>query len=259
MKKVLTIAGSDCSGGAGIQADIKTITVHNIYAMSVITALTAQNTLGVQGVLDATPEFVGEQMDSIFNDIAPDSVKIGMVSNKEIIRIIAEKLKYYKAKNIVLDPVMISTSGSKLLKDDAMDMLITTLMPLADIITPNIPEGECLCGFPIENKEDMVEAVKKINDFYTGAILLKGGHLNECSDDLLYVKGEIYWFKGEKINNPNTHGTGCTLSSAIACNLAEGEKINISVLNAKEYINGALNANLNLGAGSGPLNHCWNL
>ena len=259
MKKVLTMAGSDCSGGAGIQADIKTITVHNMYAMSVITALTAQNTLGVQGVLNATPEFVGQQIDSIFNDIVPDSVKIGMVSNKEIIKTIAVKLKYYGAKNIVLDPVMVSTSGSKLLDPDAMDMLINVLMPLADIITPNILEGECLCGFSIESKGDMIKAVQKISTFYTGAILLKGGHLKECSDDLLYAGGEIYWFKGERINNPNTHGTGCTLSSAIACNLAQGHGINLSIGNAKGYINGVLEANLDLGAGRGPLNHCWNL
>lgn len=259
MKKVLTIAGSDCSGGAGIQADIKTITVHKIYAMSVITALTAQNTLGVQGVLNATPEFIVQQMDSIFTDIVPDSVKIGMVSNKEIIKIIAEKLKYYKAKNIVLDPVMVSTSGSKLLDDDARDMLINTLMPLADIITPNIPEGESLCGFSIKDKEHMIEAAKKISTFYKGAILLKGGHFQDSCDDLLYINGEVTWFKGDRIDNPNTHGTGCTLSSAIACSLAQGNEVTLSVKTAKEYINGALEASLNLGAGRGPLNHCWNL
>lgn len=259
MKKVLTIAGSDCSGGAGIQADLKTITIHKTYAMSVITALTAQNTLGVQGVLDVTPEFVGAQLDSIYNDIIPDSVKIGMVSNKDIIKTISEKLTQYKAKNIVLDPVMISTSGSKLLNDDAIDMLINTLMPLADIITPNIPEGECLCGFAIKNKEDMLEAAKKISTFFKGTILLKGGHFEDSCDDLLFYNGEFSWFKGERIDNSNTHGTGCTLSSAIACNLANGIEMKLSVLKAKNYINGALKADLNLGNGRGPLNHCWTL
>lgn len=258
MKKVLTIAGSDCSGGAGIQADIKTITVHNMYAMSVITALTAQNTMGVQGVLEATPEFVAKQLDSVFTDIVPDAVKIGMVSNKEIISIIADKLKAYNVKNIVLDPVMVSTSGSKLLEEDAMDMLINKLMPLATIITPNIPEGECLCNLKIETRDDMIKAVKKIGTFYKGNILLKGGHLKDCSDDLLYSKnGNITWFKGEKVENPNTHGTGCTLSSAIACNIAETNELIECIKNAKEYITGALKANLNLGKGSGPLNHCW--
>lgn len=257
MKKVLTIAGSDCSGGAGIQADIKTITVHNMYAMSVITALTAQNTMGVQGVFEATPEFVSQQLDSVFADIIPDAVKIGMVSNKEIISKLADKLKEYNVKNIVLDPVMVSTSGSKLLVEDAMEMLINKLMPLATVITPNIPEGECLCGMKIDSKEDMIKAVKKIGEFYKGVILLKGGHLKECSDDLLYVDNKITWYKEEKINNNNTHGTGCTLSSAIACNIAEGYNIEDSVKNAKAYITGALKSGLNLGKGSGPLNHCW--
>lgn len=259
MKKVLTIAGSDCSGGAGIQADIKTITAHKMYAMSAITALTAQNTIGVQGVLEATPDFLGMQLDSIFNDITPDSIKIGMVSNKHIISRIADKLIEYKAKNIVLDPVMISTSGSKLLADDSMEVLINKLMPLARIITPNIPEGECLCGFEIKSKEDMLKAVKRISTFYKGAILLKGGHLTDCSDDLLFCNEEITWFKQERIDNKNTHGTGCTLSSSIACNLAKNKDLVIGIRNAKRYITGALKADLNLGTGSGPLNHCWNL
>ncbi|MGE4283239.1 MAG: bifunctional hydroxymethylpyrimidine kinase/phosphomethylpyrimidine kinase [Clostridia bacterium] len=259
MKKVLTIAGSDCSGGAGIQADIKTMTAHKIYAMSVITALTAQNTTGVTGVFESTPEFVANQMDAVFTDIYPDAVKIGMVSNKKIIEIIAEKLIEYGAKNIVLDPVMISTSGSKLLNDDAMDTLITKLIPIAAIITPNIPEAECLCGFEIKNKADMEKAALKISGKYKGSILIKGGHLDSCSDDLLFVNDEFFWYPQENINNRNTHGTGCTLSSAIACNLASGNDIKTSIKNAKEYITGALKANLNLGSGSGPLNHCWNL
>lgn len=257
MKKVLTIAGSDCSGGAGIQADIKTITTHGMYAMSVITALTAQNTTGVFGVLESTPEFVAQQMDAVFADIFPDAVKIGMVSNKDIIRVIAEKLCQYKAVNIVLDPVMVSTSGSRLLKDDAMEMLRTRLMPLAAIITPNIPEAECLCGFSIETGGDMEKAAVSISNMYSGDILIKGGHLEDCSDDLLLSDDQFHWYAQKKINNPNTHGTGCTLSSTIACNLALGRSMKDSITHAKRYITGALMAKLNLGAGSGPLNHCW--
>ena len=259
MKKILSIAGSDCSGGAGIQADIKTITAHKMFAMSVITALTAQNTTGVFGVMESTPEFVAKQMDAVFTDIFPDAIKIGMVSNSNIIAIISDKLKEYNTKNIVLDPVMISTSGSKLLNDDAMEMLITKLMPIATIITPNIPEAEYLCGFNIQTKDDMQKAVLEISKKVIGIILVKGGHLTHCSDDLLYVNGEFIWFEQANIDNQNTHGTGCTLSSAIACNLAAGMNIKNSVKVAKEYITGALNANLNLGKGSGPLNHCWNL
>ena len=259
MKKVLTIAGSDCSGGAGIQADIKTMTAHKIYAMSVITALTAQNTTGVYGVLEATPEFVGKQLDCIFEDIRPDAVKIGMVSNIEIIEVIAQKLREYKAENIVVDPVMISTSGGKLLNDNAINALRARLFPLAAIITPNIPEAETLVGFSITGKEDMLKAAEKISELTDGSVLVKGGHLEGSADDLLYGKGKAAWFESPKIENPNTHGTGCTLSSAIACNLAMGFSIPESVKNAKEYITGALKAGLKLGKGHGPLNHCYNL
>lgn len=259
MKKVLTIAGSDCSGGAGIQADIKTISAHKMYAMSAITALTAQNTTGVYGVMDAPAEFVANQIDCIFNDIFPDSVKIGMVSNAEVINVIAKKLKEYNAKNIVVDPVMISTSGSKLLNDDAIDTLITKLLPIADVITPNIHEAESLCDFAINTKEDMINAAKTIADMVKVNVLIKGGHLSDCSDDLLYIYGEIYWFESQRIDNPNTHGTGCTLSSAIACNLAAGHSLKDSIENAKNYISGALKDGLDLGKGSGPLNHCYNI
>lgn len=259
MKKVLTIAGSDSSGGAGIQADLKTMTSYKIYGMSVITALTAQNTTGVYGVFESSPEFVSQQMDAIFNDIYPDAVKIGMVSNKEIISVIADKLIEYKAENIVLDPVMVSTSGSKLCSDDSLDMLINKLMPLALVITPNIQEAQVLCDFNIVTKEDMQKAAVKISKKYNGYILIKGGHLSTSSDDLLYRNGEFTWYHQERIINPNSHGTGCTLSSSIACNLAAGYDVKTSVLNAKEYITGALKSNLNLGKGSGPLNHCWNM
>ncbi|MCR6544224.1 bifunctional hydroxymethylpyrimidine kinase/phosphomethylpyrimidine kinase [Dehalobacterium formicoaceticum] len=256
MKKVLTIAGSDCSGGAGIQADIKTMTAHKIYAMSVITALTAQNTTGVYGVLDVAPDFVGQQIDCVMTDIFPDAVKIGMVSAPSIILKIVDKLKEYQAQNIVVDPVMISTSGSRLLSDDAMEALMTQLIPLALIITPNIPEAECLADMKIHSKEEMVRAAQKIGESYSGHILIKGGHLKDSADDLLYHQGELTWFPGRKIANENTHGTGCTLSSAIACNLAEGYGVLESVHMAKDYIICALEAKLNLGQGSGPLNHC---
>ncbi|MEG0132764.1 MAG: bifunctional hydroxymethylpyrimidine kinase/phosphomethylpyrimidine kinase [Clostridium sp.] len=259
MKKVLTIAGSDCSGGAGIQADIKAITAHKMYAMSVITALTAQNTTGVYGVQDTTREFVGNQIKCVAEDIFPDAVKIGMVSSKDIIEEIVDDLKMYKMKNIVVDPVMISTSGSRLLSEDAMEALITKLLPMADVITPNIPEAECLCGFEILNKEDMIRAARKISESYKGKILIKGGHLADTADDLLFENENIIWYEIERVNNPNTHGTGCTLSSAIACNLADGYDVKESIKRAKEYITGALKADLNLGCGSGPLNHCWNL
>ncbi len=257
MKKVLTIAGSDCSGGAGIQADIKTITVHKQYAMSAITALTAQNTTGVFGIMEASSEFVAQQLDCIFSDIRPDAVKIGMVSSSAIILEIAEKLKEYKAENIVIDPVMVSTSGSRLLSDEAMEALITRLLPLGRVITPNIPEAEALCGFRIESEEDMVRAAERISQFVLGAVLIKGGHLEDTADDLLYEDGKALWYHGGKVSNPNTHGTGCTLSSAIACNLAEGYTLEKSVENAKAFITGALRAGLDLGKGSGPLDHTF--
>lgn len=259
MKKVVTIAGSDSSGGAGIQADIKTMMAHGVYAMSAITALTAQNTTGVYDVLEATPEFVGEQMDCIFNDIRPDAVKIGMVSNIGIIEKIAEKLEEHGAENIVVDPVMVSTSGCALMSPDAQETLVKKLLPLADIITPNIPEAECLCGFEIKSTEDMVRAAEVIGKNLKGCVLIKGGHLTETADDLLYHQGELLWYRGERVDNPNTHGTGCTLSSAIASNLALGYDMKTSVKNAKDYITGALKDGLDLGKGSGPLNHAYRI
>lgn len=259
MKKVLTIAGSDCSGGAGIQADIKTMTAHGVYAMSAITALTAQNTTGVYGVMEATPEFVGRQLDCIFQDIRPDAVKIGMVSNAGIIEMIAKKLSEYHAEKIVLDPVMVATSGSRLISDDAIDTLKTRLLPMATVITPNIPEAEYLCGFAVHNTDDMLRAAKTIQKILKGGIVIKGGHLTDSADDLLYYNGEIHWYHSPRVTNPNTHGTGCTLSSAIACNLALGHPLPEAFGLAKEYITGALSAMLDLGQGSGPLNHCFNI
>ncbi|MHB8128029.1 MAG: bifunctional hydroxymethylpyrimidine kinase/phosphomethylpyrimidine kinase [Mobilitalea sp.] len=257
MKTVLTIAGSDSSGGAGIQADIKTITAHKLYAMSAITALTAQNTTGVYGIMEVTSDFLANQLECIFSDIYPDAVKIGMVSSSLLIEAIASKLIKEKAKNIVVDPVMISTSGSKLLAEDAAVTLIEKLIPIATIITPNIPEAEVLSGMKIIKVEDMITAAEKIARKYNGAILIKGGHSLNDANDLLFQDGKVEWFYGERIDNPNTHGTGCTLSSAIACNLAMGHSLFDSVSNAKKYISGALKSNLNLGKGSGPLDHTF--
>ncbi len=260
MKKVLSIAGSDCSGGAGIQADIKTMTAHKIYGMSVITALTAQNTTGVYGIMEADAEFVAQQIDCVFTDICPDAVKIGMVSSAEIIKVIADKLTEYRAENVVADPVMVSTSGSKLLSEGAMYSLKTYLLPIADVITPNIQEAEVLCGRAIKSKENMLSAAEAIVGEIKRPVLIKGGHLEDCADDLLYsVSGEIHWFTSAKIENRNTHGTGCTLSSAIACNLALGYSMEQSIKNAKEYLSGALLDGLDLGHGSGPLNHCYRI
>ncbi len=259
MKTVLTIAGSDCSGGAGIQADIKTMLCNGVYAMSAVTALTAQNTVGVTGIMDVTPEFLGEQLDNIFTDIYPDAVKIGMVSAGVLIKEIAGKLKKYGAGNIVVDPVMVSTSGSRLINEEAVDTLKEYLLPLADILTPNIPEAEVLSGMKVRTEKDMILAAEKISKKYHCSVLLKGGHQLNTANDLLYRNGSYKWFFGKRIDNPNTHGTGCTLSSAIASNLAKGYEMDESVERAKDYISGALLAMLDLGKGSGPLHHGFRL
>lgn len=255
-KTAVTIAGSDCSGGAGIQADLKTMTALGVYGMSVIAALTAQNTTGVYGIFDVDPAFVAKQMDCVFTDIFPDAVKIGMVSRKEIIEVAAEKLQEYGARNIVLDPVMVSTSGSRLLAEDAMDALTSRLFPLAAVMTPNIPEAEILSGMKIGSERDMELAAQAISEKYHGAVLLKGGHRVTAANDVLYQGGSWSWFRGERIENPNSHGTGCTLSSAIACGLAQGKTVEDSVRAAKKYLSDALASGLDLGKGSGPLDHC---
>ncbi len=257
MKTALTIAGSDSCGGAGIQADIKTMTVNGVYAMSAVTALTAQNTTGVTSIMEATPEFLGDQLDAIFTDIFPDAVKIGMVSSKELIRVIAEKLKQYGAKQIVLDPVMVATSGAKLISDDAVEALKSELIPLASVITPNIPEAEVLSGMKITSPEAMEAAAEKIYREFGCAVLMKGGHQQNDANDYLYGDEGGTWFYGKRIDNPNTHGTGCTLSSAIAANLAKGLCLSEAVDRAKTYLSGALAAMLDLGRGSGPMNHAF--
>ena len=258
MKTALTIAGSDSSGGAGIQADIKTMMANGVYAMSAITALTAQNTTGVTDILESTPHFLGEQLDAVFTDIFPDAVKIGMVSSAELITVIVEKLKQYGAKHIVVDPVMVATSGAKLLRPDAMEAL-SGLLPMAEVLTPNIPEAEILSGLSITDATGMETAAKSISERYGCAVLCKGGHQINDADDLLWRNGVGKWFRGKRINNPNTHGTGCTLSSAIASNLAKGYGLDEAVERAKAYISGALAAMLDLGHGSGPMNHAFEL
>lgn len=255
MKTALTIAGSDSCGGAGIQADIKTMMANGVYAMSAITALTAQNTTGVTSILNADSKFLGEELDAVFTDIYPDAVKIGMVSESDLIRIIASKLRQYNAKNIVVDPVMVATSGAKLISDDAIDTLKQELFSLADVLTPNIPEAEVLTGRTISNAEEMIDAAKMISETYNCAVLCKGGHTINDANDLLYVNNTYRWFYGKRIQNPNTHGTGCTLSSAIASNLAKGFDLETSVCRAKDYISGVLSAMLDLGKGSGPMDH----
>ena len=259
MKTALTIAGSDCSGGAGIQADIKTMTMNGVYAMSAVTALTAQNTTGVTGIQESSLEFLKMQLDAVFEDIYPDAVKIGMVASGELIRAIADRLRHYDAGNVVIDPVMVSTSGSALMRNDAVDTLVKELLPLATLVTPNIPEAEVLSGRTISTKEDMIEAAKQIGDENHCAVLLKGGHSVNDANDLLYAEGRLTWFQGKRIDNPNTHGTGCTLSSAIASNLAKGFSLEDSVERAKSYISEALGAMLDLGKGSGPMQHNFGL
>ena len=259
MKTALSIAGSDCSGGAGIQADLKTMTMNGVYAMSVFTALTAQNTTGVAGILEVSPEFLRQQIDMIFGDIRPDAVKIGMVSSSDLIETIAERLRFYGADKIVVDPVMVATSGSKLMETGAVTTLKEKLLPIATLGTPNIPEAEILSGMEIHTEEDMAAAAKSISDSYHCAVLLKGGHSVNDANDLLCANGETRWVYGKRIQNPNTHGTGCTLSSAIEANLAKGYSLETSVQRAKDYISGALAAMLDLGRGSGPMNHAFDL
>lgn len=257
MKTVLTIAGSDCSGGAGIQADIKTIAAQHMYAMSVITALTAQNTTGVSGVQEISPDFVAKQLDCIFTDIPPDSVKIGMLSGEGTIRAVAAKLRQYGAKNVVVDPVMVSTSGTSLLSEAGRRALWEELLPLSTLVTPNLPEAQVFSGQPVETEGDMLRAAREISRRCCCAVLIKGGHLAGDAADLLYEEGKALWLRTRRISNPNTHGTGCTLSSAIAAHLALGEDLKTAIQKSKEYISQALAAMLDLGHGSGPLDHAF--
>ena len=259
MKTALSIAGTDPSGGAGIQADLKTMTMNGVFAMSAITALVAQNTTGVKSIVEMTPEFLKQQIDVVFEDIPPDAVKIGMVSSIALIEVIAERLRFYQGRNIVVDPVMVATSGDRLISEEAIDTLKRVLLPLATVITPNIPEAEILSGMTIRNEADMIAAAGRIYQDCACAVLLKGGHHVNDANDLLFLNGTGKWFYGKRINNPNTHGTGCTLSSAIAANLAKGFDLETAVARAKAYISGALAAMLDLGRGRGPMQHNFNL
>lgn len=257
MYTALTIAGSDSGGGAGIQADIKTMMAHHVYAMSAVTALTAQNTTGVTGIMEVTPSFLKEQLDCIFTDIRPDAVKTGMVSSSDLIRTIASSLKEYGAEKIVVDPVMVATSGARLIEESAVRTLEEELLPIASVITPNIPEAEVLSDLEIRDEDDMESAAEKIFKRFGCAVLLKGGHSLNDANDLLFTGQSATWYRGKKIDNPNTHGTGCTLSSAIAANLAKGLTLSEAVRQAKVYISGALAAMLDLGKGSGPMDHAF--
>jgi hydroxymethylpyrimidine/phosphomethylpyrimidine kinase len=261
MRTVLTIAGSDSIGGAGIQADLKTIEAHKIYGMSAITCVTAQNTLGVAGITELDPDFVALQIRTVFEDIRPDAVKIGMVGSAGIAEAIANELEYYEATNIVVDPVMVASTGAVLMDDDAVDVIVNRLLPLATVVTPNIPEAEVLAQMDIANQEDMVQAARVIADMVNGgAILVKGGHASEGANDLLLTEhGREVWLKHRRVNTKNTHGTGCTLSSAIACGLARDYDVQASIAQAKAYLTGALEKDPQLGRGIGPLNHIWNL
>lgn len=261
MKTALSIAGSDSSGGAGIQADLKTMTLNGVFAMSAIVALTAQNTTGVAAVMDVSPTFLQQEIDMVFQDIRPDAVKIGMVSAPELVQVIAERLRYWQAEHIVLDPVMVATSGARLITDAAIDALQKELIPLAEVITPNIPEGEVLAGRAIRNAAEMEEAARRIAGRFHVAVLLKGGHAVDDANDLLAAADgqTLHWFKGRRIANSNTHGTGCTLSSAIAANLAKSFSLEESIARAKDYLSGALAAMLDLGHGSGPMDHAFAL
>jgi hydroxymethylpyrimidine/phosphomethylpyrimidine kinase len=259
-RRVLTIAGSDSGGGAGIQADLKTFAALGCYGMSAITALTAQNTVGVNGIHPVPPDFAAAQIAAVLEDIGADAVKIGMLYSAELIRVVAEQLQKFNARNIVLDPVMVAQSGDRLLRDDAVGAIIEYLMPLADVLTPNIPEAEVLVGRGIRSVEDMRQAARDLGRFGSRSILVKGGHREEDdSSDLLYVCREdrFVTLTAERVSSRNTHGTGCTLSAAIAAGLARGEALEDAVRRAKEYISRAIRAGAgySIGHGHGPVHH----
>ena len=259
MKTALSIAGTDPSGGAGIQADLKTMTMNGVFAMSAITALVAQNTTGVREIVEIAPEFLRQQIDAVFEDIVPDAVKIGMVPSSSLIEATAERLSFYQAKNVVVDPVMVATSGDRLILKEAVDTLKSRLFPLAAVVTPNIPEAEILSGMTIRSRAEIEAAARHISDACGCAVLLKGGHKVSDANDFLYAGGTGKWFCGTRIDNPNTHGTGCTLSSAVAANLAKEFDLTESIGRAKAYLSGALGAMLDLGRGRGPMQHNFNL
>lgn len=259
MNTVLTIAGSDCSGGAGIQADLKTIASFGLYGESVITALTAQNTMGVADVLPVSPDFLKKQLECVFTDIVPDAVKIGMITSVEQMRVIRECLVKYQARHVVADTVMVSTSGRHLMEPEALGFYKKEILPLAELYTPNLPEAGLLLNTTIKTEEERVAAVRQFALQYKGIVYLKGGHDGDHADDLFYDGKTLEWFRAPHIVNSNTHGTGCTLSSAIACGLARGLSARDSVREAKEYVAGAIADGMDLGKGNGPLNHMYRM
>ena len=259
MKTVLTIAGSDCSGGAGIQADLKTMTALGVYGESVITALTAQHTMGVADIMPIPPDFLEKQLECVFTDIKPDAVKLGMVTGEGQMCVIRDCLMKYQAKHVVMDPVMVSTSGRTLMLQEALAYYQEFLLPLAEIYTPNLPEAEWLLKRTIKTRQERVAAAREFAVQYKGAVCLKGGHDAFSADDLYYEEGHYVWLSAKRMANSDTHGTGCTLSSAIACGLALGLGREESVRMAKEYITGAIADGLDLGKGNGPLNHMYQM
>ncbi|MBP2025039.1 bifunctional hydroxymethylpyrimidine kinase/phosphomethylpyrimidine kinase [Peptoniphilus stercorisuis] len=255
MKKVLTIAGSDCSGGAGVQADLKTMSAHGVFAMSVIVSVVAENTSRVIDIENISTKNILAQIDAIYEDIGTDAVKIGMLSNEECMKAVAKGIKKYKPKNIVVDPVMYAKNGCPLMDENSIDALIKNILPIADLLTPNIPEAEKIAGIEIKNRDDMKKAAKIINEKGCKNVLIKGGHSLDDVTDVLYSNGIFYNFEGKRINTKNTHGTGCTLSSAIASNLSLGYSMEESIKRAKKYINMAIENSLEIGKGHGPTNH----
>lgn len=259
MRKVLTIAGSDSCGGAGIQADLKTFSAHGVYGMSVITAVTAQNTMGVFGVQDISVELIEKQIEAVFDDITVDAVKIGMVSKSDTIGAISQSLEKYGVKNLVVDPVMVSKSGYHLLQPEAKEALIKLLLPMAIVTTPNIPEAEVITGLAIRDIEDMKRAAIEIHKMGPRYVLVKGGHLEGEAIDILFDGETFTAYHCKRINTKNTHGTGCTLSSAIAANLGKGMDIKEAIKRAKDYITIAIEQSFSIGKGVGPTHHFYQL
>ncbi len=259
MKTALTIAGSDCSGGAGIQADLKTFSAHGVFGMSVIVSVVAENTARVLQIQNITPEMIAAQLDAVFEDIPPDAVKIGMLSSPECMRAVAAKLREYRPANVTIDPVMYAKNGCPLMDPSSIGALIEEVLPLADLLTPNIPEAECISGMKIESLEDARRAAERIHEMGCRAVLVKGGHAIGDAADTLYDGSAFYTFRAERIDTKNTHGTGCTLSSAIAANLAKGADLRTAVENAKRYVTTAIRHALPLGKGCGPTHHFYDL
>lgn len=255
MKKVLTIAGSDCSGGAGIQADLKTMSAHGVFGMSVIVSIVAENTARVLAIEDVSPDMIRQQMDAVFEDIVPDAVKIGMLSTRQCMQAVADKLTAYKPSHVVIDPVMYAKNGCALMQPEAVDSLIEIVLPHAHILTPNIPEAECIAKMEINSIADMEAAARKIHAMGAQGVLVKGGHAAGDALDVLFDGEKMYHFQTPRIDTKNTHGTGCTLSSAIASNLALGYPIREAVERAKDYVTDAIRHALAIGKGNGPLGH----